>query len=95
MTTEEKQAFLKIDLARGSINKAKQSYEKIFKNRSEFDRQLDIATGFQQKKAQQLLRIMQFYLPIIIENQKLVGADWGDEMKILNAVNQSLVKSNE
>ena len=94
MTSEEKEAFAKIDIARLAINKARWAYEKIFKNRSEIDKALDKETGFQQKKAMQLARIMQFYLPIIIENQKIVGADYGTEMKILEGINKMFQSIN-
>lgn len=94
LTAEEIKAFAKIDIARLAIKKATEAYKSVFSKRSDIDKMLDKETGFQQKKAIQLARIMQFYLPTIIENQKIVGADWGGDQKILDHVNKMLQNIN-
>lgn len=94
MTPEEKEAFAKIDIASMAINKAMKAYKSVFSNRSDVDKMLDKETGFQQKKAMQLARIMQFYLPSIIECKKIVGADWGHDSKVLEGVNKMLQNIN-
>ena len=91
---EVKQAILKIEMTYLLINKAKSAYEKIFKDRSEINKALDQETGFHQKKALQLARIMHQYLPIIIKNKKIIGADWGGDNKVLDRINKMLQNIN-
>jgi len=87
---EVRETYVKIDLCYLEIEKAKAAYEKMFKNRSDIDKAIDKETGFHQKKAQQLARIMKTYLEQIIVYKKIIEADWGQDQKVVDGLKKIL-----
>lgn len=95
ISEEEGKAMLQVDMAYLSIEKAKTAYNNLFKNRSDIDKLLDKETGFQEKKAAQLMRIMKFYLPIIIDGKKKLNIDWGHDNMILEKITKVFANENK
>lgn len=89
---EIRDVYNRIDLFYLEIEKAKAYYDKIFKNRSDFDKMLDRTTGFQQKKGKQLAKIMIRFLTQIIKCKKLIDADTFADQKVVDGLKTMLDK---